>query len=233
SCHQLLGWSDEELKAEPVQSFVHEDDLESLREALRQFSSGEKVDTFESRFRCKNGSYRWLLWGCVPDRETKIAYCSAIDISARKQSEENILNSKSHLETLAIQLQEQNRKLDEFAHIVSHNLRAPANNIQALINLLDDNSSVDDYKLIFEKLKNVSKNLSETMNELLDTLRAKSDTQPELHEVRFREILDKVVQSLEGELILAEAAVTYDFNEAPTITFSKPYLESVFQNLLT
>lgn len=233
SCHQLLGWSDEELKAEPVQSFVHEDDLESLREALRQFSSGEKVDTFESRFRCKNGSYRWLLWGCVPDPETKIAYCSAIDISARKQSEENILNSKSHLETLAMQLQAQNRKLDEFAHIVSHNLRAPANNIQALINLLSPESSLEDYKLIFEKLKNVSKNLSETMNELLDNLHAKSDAETTLSEIRFSEVLAKVVQSLEGDLIIVEASVTYNFNEAPTVRFPKSYLESIFQNLLT
>lgn len=132
-----------------------------------------------------------------------------------------------------VQLQEQNRRLDEFAHIISHNLRAPVNNIQALINLLNDNSDIADYKLIFEKLKNVSKNLSETMNELMDTLKAKAEPQVDVTEIRFKEVLDKVVQSLEGELIVAEASVTFDFNEAPAIHYSKPYLESIFQNLLT
>ena len=136
-------------------------------------------------------------------------------------------------QSLTLQLQEQNRRLDEFAHIISHNLRAPVNNIQALINLLGESSAITDYKLIFDKLKNVSKNLSETMNELMDTLKAKAEPQVELTEIRFKELLDKVVQSLEGELIIAEAAVTFDFNEAPLIQYSKPYLESIFQNLLT
>jgi signal transduction histidine kinase len=32
---------------------------------------------------------------------------------------------------------------------------------------------------------------------------------------------------------VAQASVTFDFNDAPTISYSKPYLESIFQNLLT
>jgi signal transduction histidine kinase len=46
-------------------------------------------------------------------------------------------------------------------------------------------------------------------------------------------MLDKVIQSLEGELIQSEATVTFDFNQVPTIGYSKTYLESIFQNLLT
>jgi signal transduction histidine kinase len=79
----------------------------------------------------------------------------------------------------------------------------------------------------------VAKNLSETMNELMDTLKARTQQQPELTEIRFKEVLDKVVQSLEGELIANQASVTFDFNEAPSIRYAKPYLESIFQNLLT
>jgi signal transduction histidine kinase len=71
------------------------------------------------------------------------------------------------------------------------------------------------------------------MNELMDTLKAKTHPDVELTEIRFKEILDKVVQSLEGELIVAEASVTFDFNDAASIKYSKPYLESIFQNLLT
>lgn len=230
---KMLGWSDDDLKSKPVMEFIHRDDVESTREALRYISKARKVHTFENRFACNDGTHRWLLWGCASDPETRMIYASAVDISARKQSEENILDSKSNLESLTLQLQEQNRRLDEFAHIISHNLRAPVNNIQALINLLDTNSDITDYKLIFDKLKNVSKNLSETMNELMDTLKAKTQPHVDLTEIRFKEVLDKVVQSLEGELIVAEASVTFDFNEAPVIHYSKPYLESIFQNLLT
>lgn len=230
---KMLGWTDQELKSKPVMDFIHPEDVESTRESLRYIAKAKKVHIFENRFVCKDGMHRWLLWGAASDPETKMIYASAVDISARKKSEETILDSKSNLEGLTLQLREQNRKLDEFAHIISHNLRAPVNNIQALINLLDSNSDIGDYKLIFDKLKNVSKNLSETMNELMDTLKVKTQPQVDLTEIRFKEVLDKVVQSLEGELIVAEASVTFDFNNAPSIHYSKPYLESIFQNLLT
>lgn len=230
---KILGWTEEELKARPVLEFVHPADVESTEEALHFITKIGKSHTFENRLACKDGSYRWMLWGLASDADSKIIYASAIDISTRKQSEENILDSKSNLETITLQLQEQNRRLDEFAHIISHNLRAPVNNIQALINLLDEKSEMTDYRLIFDKLKNVAKNLNETMNELMDTLKAKTQLHVERMEIRFKEVLDKVVQSLEGELIVAQAAVTFDFNEAPGVFYSKPYLESIFQNLLT
>lgn len=230
---KMLGWDEHELRSKPVLQFLHPDDVKNTGEELRNLAKSRKVQTLENRLVCKDGSYRWLLWGLAPDPKTKRIYASAVDISARKQSEDHILSSKANLEGITLQLQEQNRRLDEFAHIISHNLRAPVNNIHALINLLDGHSEIDDYKIIFDKLKNVAKNLSETMNALMDILKAKTQPDVDLTEVRFKEILDKVVQSLEGELIVAQAAVTFDFNEAPAIRYPKPYLESIFQNLLT
>lgn len=229
----ILGWNEEELKSQSLFHFVHPDDVEDTRNAFDAIKKTGNVVTFENRLKCRGGLDHWFLWALAADLSAGIVYASAIDISERKKSETNILESKSNLEGITLQLQEQNRKLDEFAHIISHNLRAPVNNIQALINLLDDKSEISDYKLIFEKLRNVAKNISETMNELMDTLKAKTQQHVELSEVRFKEVLDKVVQSLEGELIVAEASVTFDFNEAPHVTHSKPYLESIFQNLLT
>lgn len=228
----LVGWTEEELKSRPYVDFVHPDDIASTQEAANYISAGNTLFTFENRYRCKDGSYRWLLWGSASDKKNKLVYASAIDITERKKSEEKLLASKKNFEGIAVQLQEQNRRLDEFAHIISHNLRSPVGNIKALINLLDDTSNIQDYKIIFEKLKKVANNLSETMNDLMDTIKVKTQT-VERVEIRFKEVLDKVVQSLEGELILAQAAVTFDFNDAPVIHYPKPYLESIFQNLLT
>lgn len=230
---KILGWNEQELRSRTLMDFIHPDDVTSTRLALRNISRSGKVHTFENRFACKDGSFQWLLWAATLDPETEMIYVSAIDISERKRSEATILDSKSTLEGITLQLQERNRQLDEFAHIISHNLRAPLKNIHALVNLLDDQSGITDYKVIFEKLKNVSKNLGETMNELMDTLKVRSQPQVDLTDLRFKEVLDKVVQSLEGDLIMAQAAVTFDFNEAPVVRYSKPYLESIFQNLLT
>lgn len=229
----LLGWSEIELLSKPFIDFVHPEDIETTREVAMFIIAGNNLHTFENRYRCKDGSYRWLLWSSAVDLTHEVIYASAIDITERKTSEEKLIDSKRSLESIAVKLQEQNRQLDEFAHIISHNLRSPVGNIQALINLLDDKSSVDEYKLIFDKLKNVAKNLSDTMNDLMDTLKAKTHSEVERVEIRFKELLDKVVQSLEGELIIAEASVTFDFEKAPLIYYPKAYLESIFQNLLS
>lgn len=230
---QLLGWTDAELKARPYVDFVHPEDILPTREIAQHISEGHDIHHFENRYRSKEGSYRWLLWSSATDVKNQLMYASAIDISERKKSEEELLRSKQSLETIAVKLQEQNRQLDEFAHIISHNLRSPVGNIKALISLLGANSTLAEYQQIFEKIKIVSSNLNDTMNDLMETLKVKTDTDIVRGEIRFKEIFDKVIQSLEGELIKCGASVTFAFNDAPKIYYSKAYLESIFQNLLS
>jgi PAS domain S-box-containing protein len=228
----LLGWTKEQLLSTPFPDLLHPDDVKPTLSAVVGLKNRQSLQ-FENRFRCKDGSYKWLLWSCAPDVHLPIFYASAVDISDRKKYEEELIVSKGNIEAIAITLQEQNKALDEFAHIISHNLRSPIGNINALINLLDENSGIQDYKLIFYKLKNLSRNLSETMNDLMETMKVKTQTDLQKDQIRFKEILDKVVQSLEGDLIQCRASVTFDFNDAPTIEYPKAYLESIFLNLLS
>lgn len=230
---ELTGWTQEELTSKPFLEFVHPEDKESTIEAANYIATGHNLLTFENRYQCKDGTYRWLLWSSAVDRHNRFIYATAIDITERKKSEDDLLLSKKGLESLAIKLQEQNRQLDEFAHIISHNLRSPIGNIKALIGLLNNNSSIDDYRLIFDKLKNLSVNLGETMNDLMDTLKVKKETKIERIEIRFKEIMDKVIQSLEGELIRSSAAITFEFGKAPTIVYSRAYMESIMLNLMS
>ena len=172
--------------------------------------------------------------GLWDERDILMGYAAfAIDITDRKRSEEELLRSKQNLEALALNLQEQNRQLDEFAHIISHNLRSPIGNIKGLISLLDDNSPISDYREIFGKLKNVSTNLSDTMNDLMEMIKVKKEVNVDRALLRFKDMFDKVVQTLEGDLIHCEAHVTFDFMRAPAIEYSRPYLESIFQNLIS
>ncbi len=230
---KTLGWTRDELMTKPYLSFLHPDDVKKTEETLRLIVTGHTVTMFENRFRCKDGAYRWLLWGSSPDIARKVIYASAIDITSRKKFEEELLISKRNLEVAAYELQEQNQQLDEFAHIISHNLRAPVANIKALLNFISESSQLSEYQLICEKIRNVTHNISETMNELMEMIKIRKSHDIERVEIRFKDILDKVVQSLEGELIESGATVTYNFNNAPKIYYSKPYLESILQNLIS
>jgi len=230
---KTLGWPLDVLLARPFAEFIHTDDLKRTAKTFELLKAGRDIVSFENRYMAADGTYRWLLWTASSDTVNQVAFASALDITNRKSAEEELLHSKGNMESIMQTLREQNHQLDEFAHIISHNLRSPVGNIQALLSFLNENSTIDDYKLIFEKLRNTSANLNETMNELMDTIRIKENAKITKSELRFKDILDKVIQSLEGNLIQCSASVTFDFNRAPQIHYPKTYLESIFQNLLS
>ncbi|MEO7990088.1 MAG: PAS domain S-box protein [Chryseolinea sp.] len=229
---KTLGWTLEELKSRKYEEFIHPDDVSKTHNVQNHIFSGNALPDFENRYRCKDGSFRWLLWSSSPDVNRKLIYASAIDITERKKSEEELQRSKTSLEVAALELQEQNRQLDDFAHIISHNMRSPIGNISALISLLNQNSSNEDYQLIYRKLTDVSKNLKETMNELMETLKVKKNTDVVKTRLHFQEVLDKVIQSLQGEIIQTGTVIQSNFKSS-SIYYSKTYLESIFQNLIS
>ncbi|WP_373547313.1 PAS domain S-box protein [Chamaesiphon sp.] len=90
---QTLGFTAAELMAQPYLDFVHPDDLESTLAAATGLNTGEMVISFENRYRCKDGSYRWLLWSAMPDVEHNLSYANGRDITNRKRQEAALLQS--------------------------------------------------------------------------------------------------------------------------------------------
>jgi two-component system NtrC family sensor kinase len=84
---RALGYVNGELYALPFIDFVHPDDrAETLRQATK-LGQGEQIISFENRYRCKDGSYRWLSWVAAPYLEEQLIYASVRDITTQKQLE--------------------------------------------------------------------------------------------------------------------------------------------------
>jgi PAS domain S-box-containing protein len=84
----------------PFLEFVHPDDKDSTLEALDQLSRGEPVIYFENRYRCKDGSYKWLAWTSMPVPEENATYAVARDITRRKRSEKAFRESEGKLHSI-------------------------------------------------------------------------------------------------------------------------------------
>lgn len=80
-----LGYSLDELRAQPFVEFVHPDDREATVQQASRLFSGEKTVHFENRYRHKNGSYLWLAWSALVSQEDGLIFACARDISAAKQ----------------------------------------------------------------------------------------------------------------------------------------------------
>jgi PAS domain S-box-containing protein len=85
---RTLGFTREELMSRPFIEFVHPDDRERTLSQNAQVRKGAQALSFENRYLCKDGSYRWLLWNAAPDSPERTIYSVARDITARKQAEE-------------------------------------------------------------------------------------------------------------------------------------------------
>ena len=85
---KTLGFTVEELKTKPFIEFVHPEDQEAtIAEATKIMATGEDVVSFENRYLCKDGSYKWLLWSSTVSMEEQLYYAVARDITERKQAE--------------------------------------------------------------------------------------------------------------------------------------------------
>ncbi|MCP2726868.1 PAS domain S-box protein [Limnofasciculus baicalensis] len=93
----ILGFTTEELLAKPYLDLIHPDDIESTIAEAQKLTTGVETICFENRYRCKDGSYRWILWNATPWIEQGLIYCVAHDITKRKETEATLKYSQSLL----------------------------------------------------------------------------------------------------------------------------------------
>ncbi len=94
----ILGYTKEELLSKPYIDFVHPDDVASTIAEGDKLSQGQTTIYFENRYRCKNGSYKWLAWTSSPNPETGITFAVARDITEKKQLLEALKKARDELE---------------------------------------------------------------------------------------------------------------------------------------
>ena len=85
-----LGWTFEELTNDSYLNLVHPEDLERTLKSTASLADGKVLIGFDNRFRCKDGSYRWLSWNSVGLPERGLIIAAARDITERKEAERRL-----------------------------------------------------------------------------------------------------------------------------------------------
>lgn len=98
---RTLGWTAAELTSRPWIEFVHPEDRERTLAEAEGLRQGEGTLRFENRFRCADGTYRWLAWKTVCFPEEGRLYSGASDITERKRVEAAVIRRTERLHLLA------------------------------------------------------------------------------------------------------------------------------------
>jgi PAS domain S-box-containing protein len=95
----LLGYTRQVLFATPCIEFVHPEDKASTL-AATESNTREPFTRFENRYRCRNGSYKWLAWTVVPASGEGLIYAMARDITEAKGNQREKETQRDLFETV-------------------------------------------------------------------------------------------------------------------------------------
>ncbi|HSF76222.1 MAG TPA: PAS domain S-box protein, partial [Microcoleus sp.] len=101
AAEKILGYPPGEMIGKVFIEFVHPDDRETSLKEAESVVAGNNTVGFENRWRCRNGSYKWIAWTATRFCEEESIYAVGRDITAQKQAEAALQESQRFVERIA------------------------------------------------------------------------------------------------------------------------------------
>ncbi|MGH8173735.1 MAG: sensor histidine kinase [Rhodanobacteraceae bacterium] len=168
----------------------------------------------------------------LPDTADTVSLLTVSDITARKQSEAQVLELNRQLEGKVAQISETNRELEAFSYSVSHDLRAPLRHIAGFTEKMRNHlgESADEQTLHYsEVVMNASRRMSSLIEDLLTYSRLGR------HAMRLQSVdLQALVEEVRIALLssVEDRQIEWRIAPLPVVVADENMLRLVWQNLL-
>ena len=211
---------------------VHPEDTDKYFKDFQNHLNGlNPLYENEHRVKCANGNYKWILdrgkiVEYTVDGKAKRIIGTHTEITNQKEAENKVI------EALYIAT-EQNNKLKNFAHIVTHNLKQHVGNFESLLDFHDEAESLDEKEELMVHLKTLSASLTKTINNLNQVVSVQSNKNKKIERIFVAKEINLVLKTLDFVIQENRATVHNNVNEKYFIYYNFSYFESVIQNLLT
>jgi len=139
---------------------------------------------------------------------------------------------ESELKKLLFLTQKHNEWLNNFTHIVSHNIRSNNNNIKSLVELLIENSE-SDRNLLLSMLKTSTNKLDETIYHLSEFVRFQNQNEKNYALLNLKKEITKTTDGINQHVIKTNSTILNEVNESIFLRVVPAFLESILMNLLT
>ncbi len=234
--HTLTGYSREELIGkDATKILLHPEDRGQMESNLQKRKHGEQ-SSYEIRIRTKYGHDIWTMTVGAPMYNTdgKIIGSLGImtDITPLYEMNRKLEEYTKNLERSNQKLTSVNKELEDFASIVSHDLRAPLSTIIGFTQLLE--KSLAERALSNEKefigfINQGCKNMSETIEGVLHLARFGS-RHSDMTPIPLAEIMEHVLLGLRVKMEKTNAQIS--FEDLPVIRADRTQMHQLFQNLI-
>lgn len=230
---RIIGFKERDI-VKPLEfwnSRIHQDDFAAYNKNLQDFLKN-KTASYEAIYRIltNQGTYRWVLSrgkGVNFDESGRILRSIGThkDITLIKEKETELAK------TIDI-IGEQNNRLINFAHIVSHNLRSHAGNLKMLLDLFKS-ASENERAEMMQHLEAISDGLYVTIGHLKELVEIQFEIKNIKEELNLRHYLKNILNILHNEITKHGIRIDINIPIDATVQYNPAYLESILLNFTT
>lgn len=210
---------------------VHPEDLKDVQKGVVLYYEGKSEGIIKHRIITPNGKIKYLKSTVtfVSDANSIIKKAIGItqDVTTEKIAEIKLKES--------VQIaREQNNSLTNFAHMVSHDLRAHSTNLSILVSFLEEEKDEHEKKQILAMLKKATNNLNQTVCSLNEvTQSTDSNISDRMLTINLFEAISMVQNKIFKQSKNLNWICIVDVDERQLIKIVPEYLESILINLFT
>lgn len=224
---ELIGMPSEKI----IGNYLHEyfnnsDHFTPLIEALKYGISNHEI-IFKSNYSTKT----FPASISVTDLEPAVQGLGIVvtDLTEKKKHENALIKHQNELEAKINELNRINSNLEEFIHVISHDLKEPLRKI-VMYNERIEGSNLSENDI---KSMNVMKLSALRLNSLVDDLVQYSShtAQQELTEINLVDVISEVKEDL--EIIINDKKAVINIGKLPHIQASKVQMRQLFSNLIS
>ena len=225
---EMSGYTEEELLGKKSREIYPKDDGSGkIAEEQEKRKKGES-SSYELKAICKFGKTRhWLISG-APNYDLDGEIIGSIGIHLDITELKSLELQK---EKLLLKLEKSNDELQEYAHIVSHDLKSPLRSIDALVSWLkEDNKGILDEASLknFELIEATLEKMEQLISDVLEYSSVGTDTN-----LKAEVDLNKMFIDLTTILYIPKHITVKSLNHLPVINGDATKLQQLFQNLIS
>ena len=220
---ELLGKCDHDLYDNRTANQLREEDLEVIANNKAILSKEQWITT-------KKGNEIPMLVSKIPLKnlmgEVNAILGIGMDISTLKEKE-NELRSLINVTT------KQNKKLLDFAHIISHDLRSHTANFSMLLEFLVQEKNENEKENIIKMLYKASDRLMETLENLNAVVAINTNTHIEKEPLNLYHKVRHITKNLKNYIEKKEALVINKIPKGTRVNAAPSFLENIIQSMIT
>ncbi|WP_238388456.1 PAS domain S-box protein [Christiangramia aestuarii] len=231
SLERITGYRELPTMENEIFSLIHPEDAPGLIEQFKasRNNPGFPFSGIKMRLQTKCVKYIWVeatITNLTHEKSINGYVVNFRDITGKQEAELNLIKSYDFV-------MEQNKRLLNFAYIVSHNLRSHSSNLESILELYEIESCPDEKENYISLLGNVSKNLNESLYDLNEVVSINNNLDINVELLNVGDYLDRTLEVLQLQIEKKDAEIKIDLPEEMQVAFNASYMESVLLNFLT